>query len=330
MTGGGPTRRAEARFADTMNETTFLRQIDGIKVWRRGGQRAPHKPLLLLLALSRLQRGEVGPVHYERDVRGPLRDLLRRFGPQRRSHHPENPFWYLRSDGLWEIPDEDLDRIRGGRSDSPKRQPTDRALRDADARGRFPTPVEQLLERSPELIEEAAQRLLGGHFAPSMHDEIRAAVAWTAPADRAEASASKTSRRDPRFRVAVLRAYARRCVVCNYDLRLDDDLVGLDAAHIRWHSHGGPDEVRNGLALCTLHHRTFDRGAFGLTKAGDGYRIVVSDVVHGQSPAFRQLLDCHGRPLRSPQRELQRPSPDFVAWHSRQVFRGDPREAEGR
>jgi len=31
--------------------------------------------------------------------------------------------------------------------------------------------------------------------------------------------------------------------------------------HIRWHAHGGPDKVPNGLALCALHHRLFDHRA---------------------------------------------------------------------
>ena len=49
---------------------------------------------------------------------------------------------------------------------------------------------------------------------------------------------------------------------------------GWEAAHIQWHSHGGPDQVANGLALCTFHHGAFDRGAIGLDKVsgGTGYR----------------------------------------------------------
>jgi len=31
----------------------ILRRFDRLNVWRRGDQRAPHKPLLVLLALAR-------------------------------------------------------------------------------------------------------------------------------------------------------------------------------------------------------------------------------------------------------------------------------------
>ncbi len=61
--------------------------------------------------------------------------------------------------------------------------------------------------------------------------------------------------RNPRFRRDVLRAYSHRCAICGIQL----DLV--DAAHIIPHSHpDGYDTISNGLALCALHHRSFDAG----------------------------------------------------------------------
>jgi putative restriction endonuclease len=66
-----------------------------------GAGRAPHKPLLCYF-LGRLQRGETGPILFS-ELEGPVRDLLREFGPARRSYHPEFPFYHLTSDGLWRI-----------------------------------------------------------------------------------------------------------------------------------------------------------------------------------------------------------------------------------
>ena len=61
--------------------------------------------------------------------------------------------------------------------------------------------------------------------------------------------------RSPRFRQEVLEAYSHRCAICEIQL----DLV--DAAHIVPHAHPeGFDTVSNGLALCALHHRSFDTG----------------------------------------------------------------------
>ena len=300
----------------------FLSRLDGIKTWRKRGQRAPHKPLLLLLALGRVQRGEKRLAPYGNEVAQNLKRLLRRFGRPRSVLHPEAPFARLRGDDLWEvIADTDLDRIKG------KAGITHRQLVDHAAAGGFQEADQRMLLADPELVEQATRRLLDKHFPPSWHDAIRDAVGLARPVEQ-ELQPKVPTTRDPGFRHAVLRAYERRCVVCGFDVRLDDHLVGLEAAHIRWHSHGGPDEVRNGLALCILHHRTFDRGAIGLERAARGFRLVVSDEVNGQSPAFRQLLDCHGKPIRKPQRARQTPNPDFVDWHRREVFRGLPRETE--
>ncbi len=301
-----------------MDQGELLRRLDEINVWRRRDQRAPHKPLLLLLALGRLQQGKKRLAFYERDIRQRLHDLLRSFGPPRKSYRPEYPFWHLRSDELWEIPDDDLATIKGGSGASP----TDRQLVDLAVRGGLPEPVYRLLGGNPELIQRAAQKILDGHFASSLHQPICDAVGL---GRHLEISEKLRRRRDPNFRRAVLTAYERRCAVCDFDIRIEDDLVALDAAHIQWHAAGGPDHVRNGLALCILHHRTLDRGAIGLERATGGYRLLVSDVVNGQSDAFRHLLRHHGKRVRDPQRNEQRPAPGFVDWHRREVFRGSPR-----
>jgi predicted restriction endonuclease len=47
------------------------------------------------------------------------------------------------------------------------------------------------------------------------------------------------------FRAAVLEAYLAECCVCGFSLRWVDGLIAVDAAHIRWHAHGGPDNPGN-------------------------------------------------------------------------------------
>ena len=289
----------------------FLERIRKINVWRSGDERAPHKPLLLLLALGRLQRGKGRLALYE-DIKGPLTHLLQRFGPPRKTHHPVNPFQRLCNNKLWEVPRADsVDLTSKGdfKETVVIRQGIEGGLPEADYR--------QLLG-NPELVAQAAQLLLQGHFPESLHDEIRDAVGlraeWMVRDARAPA-------RDPAFRSAVLRAYERRCAVCDYDIRLGDQPLGLEAAHIKWHAAGGPDEVNNGLALCGLHHKALDRGAWGLEPLSQGFRILVSGEVYGQSEALRLLRDFHGMPLRQPLITDESPSAEYARWHREQVFR---------
>jgi putative restriction endonuclease len=129
--------------------------------------------------------------------------------------------------------------------------------------------------------------------------------------------------RDPQFRKRVLTAYEYCCAVCGLDLRLGSVSVALDAAHIRWHQAGGPDREDNGLALCVLHHKLFDLGAFTLGEEG---RLLVSDQVHGTAGLHESLLRHHGTVVRPPQRRAWRPNPAHLAWHGREVFKGQARD----
>ncbi len=62
------------------------------------------------------------------------------------------------------------------------------------------------------------------------------------------------------FRSTVMRAYQTRCAVCS--LRHGDL---LDAAHIVEDRHDlGVASVRNGLALCKIHHAAFDANILGI------------------------------------------------------------------
>jgi len=278
-----------------MRPDELIERLLNLDVWKRRDERAPNKPLLILLYLGRLQQQRSRLARYE-EISEKLRELLKDFGPPRKRPHPEFPFWYLKNEGIWEIPDDDLRAIEKVLKEKGQQEPTAATLRKLRARGGFAEPVRQLLEGNQELQERAARALLEANFPSTRHDEILQAVGISKANERQPGRPV----RDPGFRDAVLTTYERRCAVCGYDMRSGDQLIGLDAAHIRWHACGGPDYVENGLALCALHHRTFDMGAIGLAETADDFRLVVSDTVNGQSEAVRLLIRHHGQPIRNP------------------------------
>jgi hypothetical protein len=57
----------------------------------------------------------------------------------------------------------------------------------------------------------------------------------------------------------------------------------------RWFNLGGPDELNNGIARCSLHHKLFDRGALDLDEE---YRILVSGVFSARTDAAQRIYDC--------------------------------------
>ena len=307
-----------------MTRQRLIEALERLNVGKSGGARAPHKPLLLLLTLGRVWRGEARLASYAQEVHQQLKKLLRDFGPSSRTLHPEYPFWHLHSEPeeLWELAGaETISVTPGGSANSGD-------LIRHGVRGGPPERLYKLLRRDSELVRAAADLLLDEHFPDTMHDAIREQVGLpdnsTAMVREGDIVARRP-RRDPEFREAVLRAYGRRCTVCDFDLRITDTLFGLEAAHIRWHSHGGPDRVPNGLALCSFHHKALDRGVIGIEPESGEYRVLVSNELTGQSRTFGEVLDLQGKPLRPPQEEGHQPALKYVKWHRRWVFRGAPR-----
>ena len=246
------------------------------------------------------------------DVEAKLKYLLEEFGPPRRVFHPGYPFWRLQNDGIWIVKaNGPLATVKG--NTDPKRS----ELVKQGARGGFPERVYSALKANPKLVYRIAIQLLTMHFPRSLHADILDAVGL--PVGSIE---EETRIRDMEFRAAVIRAYQHRCAVCGYDVRLGNSDLGVEAAHIKWFQAGGPDIVPNGLCLCVLHHRLFDRGAIGIA----GGRVIVSEDVHGGTAVNDWLFRFEGKKLREPQRKSHAPSLQFIEWHMREVFRSPARE----
>ncbi len=82
----------------------------------------------------------------------------------------------------------------------------------------------------------------------------------------------------------------------------------------------GPDTLDNGLALCMLHHKLFDRGMLGLD---DELSVVVSRRFSARTPHGRAVYELHGHRLAArPGTPL--PALPHVRWHQQQVFQGAP------
>lgn len=134
-------------------------------------------------------------------------------------------------------------------------------------------------------------------------------------------------RRDPAFREKVLRAYEHRCCVCGFDLRIGNISAGLEAAHIQWFQAKGPDVEANGFALCALHHKIFDLGAF--TVLPDSYTLVFSQHVAMGEATRKALLTYHGAGIILPQSQSYYPDPRYLRWHEQEVFKKPGRELLG-
>ncbi len=301
-----------------MYEDRFLRRIDTLNVYKRGERRAPHKPLLLLLAIAKLLRGKTSLPFDE--VEAELEPLLSQFAPQVISRHqPELPYWHLQSDGLWSVSGaEFLPRQKGG-------FPKLAGLRQTVG-GLDPAFARKLMENALYRWR-VVQRILDGHFPMSRHADVLAAAGLAMdPAGQVMEGDAKPKRvRDSQFRERILRAYEHRCAVTGFSVALAGRAFGCEAAHVQWHSHDGPDTVDNGLALEPTIHKLLDAGAWTLS---DDRRILVSAELSGSEDFVERMRSLHGRPIRSPLVGEPPIREDYIRWHREPklggVFRHPP------
>ena len=117
------------------------------------------------------------------------------------------------------------------------------------------------------------------------------------------------------FRRAVLASYGDACCLCGLDLP-----PLLVASHIKpWAvSAETRTDPENGLCLCVLHDKAYDRGLLSVTAA---YQVVVSPAVRNSKAEFTAsaLLAFDKRPIQLPSRFA--PKAEYLQWHLESVFR---------
>jgi putative restriction endonuclease len=308
LTGAARTGQApEGAVVDWIERVTKLRRFT------RGDERAAHKPLLLLYAVGRFQRYGDAPIGFN-EAEEDLGGLLKEFGPPRKTS-PAYPFHHLATDGVWTV------STTSGPG-SPGASVT--ALRSQHAEGRLAPALVDSLRAEPPLLSQLAHAVLEANFEPSLHEDICAAAGLDLEAaDSGTGREGTLRRRDPEFRRSILIAYEFKCAFCGFDGLLDGSLVALEAAHVRWWTHDGPNEVGNGLCLCSIHHKLFDKGVLGVTSTR---KITVSARFIGRSKAADLLvISLSGQDVSLPLRGFPAVAAHHATWHTREVFRSPAR-----
>jgi len=253
------------------------------------------------------------------------------FGLERPPGNPVLPYFHLRSDGFWHwlpVPGQEaaLTQVRQVSSITQLKAVVlgvalDPALYDllgsAASRGElqrvlldtyFTPDARSRLMEAAQLVGDTlqyGQRLLG-----RVHERFALEAPAADQQYRAEA-------RSITFRRIVVEAYPHACALCGVRLLTPEGRTAVGAAHIVPWRETHNDDPRNGLALCGLHHWTFDEG---LVTVERGYTVKVSPVVRDKegSVALRQLA---GGGLRLPSDPNLAPAAEALAWHADHVFR---------
>ncbi|HET9653978.1 MAG TPA: HNH endonuclease [Kineosporiaceae bacterium] len=289
-----------------------LGRLLALRRHQQDGKRSPHKPLLALLALGQLAATGSSQLRWSA-VEQRLGRLIADYGPPSGTAQAQAaayPFTRLRSDGVWTLSSNvPMDRVR--------------PLTDLDVVGRLDPAIEARLV-DPDVLYAVARALVEAEFPPTIASDVLVDVGLD-PDQAAGPTAAATAaavpgqrRRNGGWPGLVLTAWDRQCAFCGFDGQLGYGSVGIEAAHIWWFTYGGPDALDNGLALCALHHKLFDRGALGLTR---DHRIKVSGHFTARTPVGRQVYALAGQRLR-PRPGTPLPAAEYLVWHDREVFKG--------
>lgn len=296
----------------------------------RGG--APHKPLMLLAVADLVEAGMIRANAIPYDDR-----LLTAFDGYwracvgERPTNPLQPFWHLQNDGaFWRLVAAPGATIGGDRV------PTLARFRATIAHAELSDELWQAL-RDPVARDELRALLVGRYFDGELRAQLQARHELLLEAVAYEGELARRVQRDlgnlfdgdgaldPRFteegrslafRAVVVAAYTHACAACGATVRTPAGRSVVEAAHIVPFRVCRNNDPRNGLALCPLHHWTFDQGAMAVDGA---LRIVVHPESRGlvADDAFRGLA---GRPLRIPEDGRYAPAPIALAWHKRHVY----------
>lgn len=278
-----------------------------LNIWKRGSQRAPHKPLLLLYALGKWSTGQRA---FEwLNCKKEVGVLIEQFGGSAKVE-VSNAFVRLRNDldgKLWLVEGE----LVLGASDNP----SVRALNEINNVARFHTDFEKEFSDRKK-FDALVNQLLVEHFSETQYGDILSACGLGVN----NVIQSNRLKRNPGFRQSVLDAYGHRCAICEYDIQFRTKIIGLEAAHLQWHNSNGPDQVTYGLALCSIHHKLLDYGAIGFN---DNLELMAAKGLNGSLEQLDHLIYRHeGRQIALPRNSTEEPSVEYVRWQRKEIFKG--------
>jgi putative restriction endonuclease len=286
----------------------WLQKIATLRIDRARGNPAPHKPLLLLVILEMVEKGEITSRELFLSP-----DLAFRFSvfwsvvARRRKQPPEVrlPFHHLESSGIWQP-------LTANGQPSPDKKMT--------ATVRFD---EQFFECLADYkFRDRAQRILI-ETEPYFQPEERVAlysmlqirpVASEIRENQELYKASVQAGRNARFRIeVVVVAYKHRCALTGYRMTTLAMESIVDAAHIHQFHNSRNNDPRNGMALSKNAHWQFDRG---LWSVNDDYRVLVNrEKFREEGMAGQRLTDFEGRRISLPDDPRYWPEQDSLKWH---------------
>lgn len=113
------------------------------------------------------------------------------------------------------------------------------------------------------------------------------------------------------FRDFVMTGYCRKCAITGINIEYEE-LLNLEAAHIKPRAHGEINLPSNGIAMCRDMHWAFDKGFFTIN---DDYTIRVHEEVKS-----KYLNQFNGKKIFLPENDFFKPNKEFLKYHRETIY----------
>lgn len=286
----------------------YFGEVQKIKTHRSGQKVSLHKPILLLLTISEVIRGNKNLFLFD-EIEYILTEFLSKYGLKNTKElKPHYPFIYLGSaKNIWNCT---VDKHSLAHPNSASR---------SDLMGATAEFTQGFLEyvREGKNGIYIIKHLLFSYWPEAYHEDILKDLGLSISADDLNMNVTAEERtRSRQFVEEVLDAYERKCAVCMQSIRLGDVLVGIDACHLKPIQHYGSDDISNGLALCKIHHWALDRGAFSINRHN---KVIISPKLNGyRLEDYYTSFDNHE--IFIPRNESKRLSETNINYHYNYIF----------
>ena len=272
----------------------------------------PHKPLLLLAALDLIDEGLATPerIPWCQELRDRFTHrflLVRKLNDQ---NTPENPFYFLQTQGFWRAWIEDGNTRL-------KLQSTPLVNQIGKVFARFTDGFEHLtaIPATRQFLREA---LVSRYFPALLSYHPPSTISY--PRSAVVAEEAPEYGRSPAFRRLILEIYDHQCAACGLRIRLasGNDVSFIDAAHLIPFSESRNDHPTNGLALCKNHHWAMDRDL--IAPAPDHHWHVSQLIDPRRSNGERELADLAGKSVLLPKDPAFHPDAEGLRWRCGQLL----------
>lgn len=265
----------------------------------------PHKPLMLLAALDLIDEGKACPdrIAWCQELRDRFTTRFLEVKKHNDQNTPENPFYYLQTQGFWQ----------GWVEDDGKTLPlqtTPLVNQMGKVFAKFVDGFELVLA-DPKSRQEIRNALISRYF-PHLSNEVYEPEADDLYLRKKEDKL--LCGRSPAFRRLILEIYDHQCAACGLRILLptQNQVSFIDAAHLVPFSESQNDHPTNGLALCKNHHWAMDRN---IIAPDTDHHWRVSDIVDPRrSNGEQELADLAGKSLLLPKDPAFHPHAEGLKW----------------